>query len=144
MGGCAAASGIRFFTDRGLGSVIVPGALRAAGWLLITMDERYGTSDSQRLLDIEWIPEAVAQGDVILCKDLAIARNPLEAQLIYTNDARMFGLADANLSGPKMAEWFLRCEDQIVNAAKRAGRPFVMAVNPSYGLRRVRLHYPPS
>ena len=36
----AAASGLRFFLDRGLGSVVVPRALRAAGWSLETMDER--------------------------------------------------------------------------------------------------------
>jgi hypothetical protein len=42
MAGEAAASGLRFFLDCGLGSVVVPGALRAAGWLLETMDERYG------------------------------------------------------------------------------------------------------
>ena len=37
----AAASGLRFFLDRGLGSVVVPRALRAAGWSVETMDERY-------------------------------------------------------------------------------------------------------
>jgi hypothetical protein len=34
------ASELTFFLDRNLGSQIVPGALRAAGWVLETMDER--------------------------------------------------------------------------------------------------------
>ena len=42
MAGEAAASGLHFFLDRGLGAFVVPRALRAAGWMLETMDERYG------------------------------------------------------------------------------------------------------
>ena len=42
MAGEAAASGLHFFLDRRLGAFVVPRALRAAGWMLETMDERYG------------------------------------------------------------------------------------------------------
>jgi uncharacterized hydantoinase/oxoprolinase family protein len=49
--GEAAASGLRFFLDRGLGSLVVPRALRAAGWALETMDERYGADRSQEIQD---------------------------------------------------------------------------------------------
>ncbi|HTU71908.1 MAG TPA: hypothetical protein VMG38_00175 [Trebonia sp.] len=51
MAGEAAASGLRFFLDRGLGAIVVPGALRAAGWMLETMDERYGPDQSQSIQD---------------------------------------------------------------------------------------------
>lgn len=74
MAGDAATSGLRFFLDRGLGSVVVPRALRAAGWALETMDERYGTDRSQNIQDTQWIEEATVAGDVLLCKDLAIAQ----------------------------------------------------------------------
>jgi len=73
MAGEAAASGLRFFLDRGLGAIVVPGALRAAGWTLETMDERYGSDQSQSAQDPQWIEEAALAGDVLLCKDLAIA-----------------------------------------------------------------------
>jgi hypothetical protein len=72
--GGAAAAGLRFFLDRGLGSRIVPEALRQAGWMLETMDERYGKAESQKIKDTQWIEEASLAGDVLLCKDLAIAR----------------------------------------------------------------------
>jgi hypothetical protein len=88
MAGEAAASGLRFFLDRGLGAVVVPRALRAAGWTLETMDERYGTDQSQNIQDTQWIEEATLAGDVLLCKDLAIAQNPLEAQAVYMTSAR--------------------------------------------------------
>jgi uncharacterized hydantoinase/oxoprolinase family protein len=50
--GEAAASGLRFFLDRGLGSRMVPEALRQAAWVLETMDERYGKTESQRQLEL--------------------------------------------------------------------------------------------
>ena len=49
---------IRFFADRSLGSQVVPQALRAAGWLVETMDERYGAESSQLIRDVQWIEEA--------------------------------------------------------------------------------------
>jgi hypothetical protein len=142
--GEAAASGLRFFLDRGLGSRIVPEALRGAGWSLETMDERYGKSRSQTINDTQWIEEATLAGDILLCKDLAVAHNALEAQVIYMSSARVFGLAKASLIGVVMAQWYLDNEVKIVRAATRASGPYVMAVNPSYGLRRVKLAYPPS
>jgi hypothetical protein len=41
-----------------------------------------------------------------------------------------------------MAQWYLEHEDKIIKTALKASGPYVMAVNPSYGLRRVRLAYP--
>jgi hypothetical protein len=141
--GEAAASGLRFFLDRGLGARIVPQALRQAGWTLQTMDERYGKADSQKTQDTQWIEEAALAGDVLLCKDLAIAHNPLEAQVIYMTSARVFALSKADLTGPTMARWYVENEAKIIAGALKANGPYVMSVNLSYGLRRVRLAYPP-
>ncbi|MEU4834917.1 hypothetical protein [Streptosporangium sp. NPDC023615] len=80
VAGEAGESGLTFFLDRGLGSKIVPNALREAGWFLETMDERYGKDDSQRIDDVQWIEEATIRGDILLCKDLAITRNLVEAR----------------------------------------------------------------
>ena len=143
MAGEAAASELRFFLDRGLGARIVPQGLRQAGWTLETMDERYGKAVSQEIHDAQWIEEAALAGDVLLCKDLAIAHNPLEAQVVYMTSARVFALSRANLSGPDMARWYATHEAKIVATALRADGPYVMSVNPLYGLRRVKLAYPP-
>lgn len=80
---------------------------------------------------------------MLLCKDLAIAHNLLEAQVVYMTSARVFALSRANLTGPDMAHWYAANEAKIVAAALRADGPYVMSVNPSYGLRRVQLAYPP-
>lgn len=123
MAGEARASGLRFFLDRGLGSRIVPASLREAGWALETMDERYGKDVSQKIQDTQWIEEATLNGDVLLCKDLEIANNPLEAQVVYMSGARAFGLSNAQIIGPNMAKWFLTCEAKIVRMAQRSQGP---------------------
>lgn len=141
MGGEARESGLTFFLDRGLGSKIVPNALREAGWLLETMDERYGKNDSQRIEDVQWIEEATIRGDILLCKDLAITRNLVEARVIFMSGARIFAIANASVVGRDMADIFLANEARIVQAAQRVTEPFVFAVGRD-GLRRTRVRYP--
>ena len=125
--------------DRSLGSRIVPAALRAAGWVLQTMDERYGVERSPFIKDVQWIEDAVAQGDVILCKDLRIASNPLEAAVIDRTSARAFGLARRDVDAAAMAVYFLDFEERIFRMANRAEGPYVVSVSQN-GLRRVRLN----
>jgi PIN like domain len=98
---------LRFFLDRNLGSHIVPETLRAVGWTLETMDERYGVSESQLISDVQWIEEATDLGDVLLTKDLRIAANPLEAASVHRVSARAFGLARRDIDGRTMASYFL-------------------------------------
>lgn len=93
-------SRIRFFTDRGIGSRIVPAGLRAAGWSLATMDERYGPLVSQGIDDATWIRDAATNGEVVVAKDKAIARNALEVDAITYTDARVFVIANADRRAP--------------------------------------------
>jgi hypothetical protein len=130
---------LRFFVDRSLGSHIVPDALRNAGWVLETMDERYGAEASRLIQDTLWIEEATGRGDVILCKDLRIARNPLEAAVMNRMSARAFGLARRDIDGSSMIACFLSNEQRIFRMARRATGPYVVSVSEE-GLRRVRLN----
>jgi hypothetical protein len=132
---------LRFFLDRGLGAYVVPNALRSAGWRLTTMDERYGKSSSQRISDQQWIAEAAATGEILLCKDRAIATNPAEARVVYMHSARIFTLASAQVTGSDMSQILLSNQHRIVRMAARASGPYVVAVGQN-GLRRLRLAYP--
>ena len=84
------------------------------------MDERYGASASQGISDVKWIEKATANGDVLLSKDMAIARNPLEAAAIYRVSARAFALARQNIDGPSMARCLLANQQRIFRMAGRA------------------------
>jgi len=83
-----------------------------------------GKADSKHIQDTQWIEEASLAGDVLLCKDLAIAHNALEAQVVYMTSARVFALSNASLAGPAMAQWFIDNEAKIVAAAVRASGPY--------------------
>jgi len=117
---------------------MVPNALRAAGWALETMDERFGSKRSPSIKDTQWIEDAANRGDVILCKDLRIAVNPLEAAVVHRTSARAFGLARRDIDGPTMVDYFLNHQAQIFGMASRAEGPYVVSVSLN-GLRRVRL-----
>ena len=130
----------RFFMDRGLGSHIVSAGLRAAGWLVVTMDERYGPQVSQGVSDVDWIRDASIRGECLLTKDAKIASRPADAMAIYMNDARAFAMARADVTGPTMLAWFL-ANERAISRITRAKPPFVIAVGPK-GLRRKRLAYP--
>lgn len=118
---------------------MVPSALRAAGWVLETMDERYGAHMSPSIKDVRWIEDAANRGDVILCKDLRIAYNPLEAAAVNRTSARAFGLARRDIDGPTMATCFLSHQERIFRMANRAEGPYVVSVSQN-ALRRVRLN----
>jgi len=107
------------------------------------MDERYGPERSQYVGDADWIGDAARRGEVLLCKDRAIARGPAEAMAVYFNEAGVFALAHAGVTGPDMADLFLAAERAIVRMACRATGPYVVSVSRD-GLRRLRLAYPPS
>jgi hypothetical protein len=103
------------------------------------MDERYGVAESQNVSDVDWIEDATGRGEVLLCKDLAIARNQLEAETVFRVAARVFGLANANLTGVQTATCLLVREERIVAMAWRAAGPYVVSVSQR-GLRRCRLN----
>jgi hypothetical protein len=65
--------------------------------------ERLKTDGAEVLWDYGHRSEDEA--DRFLCKDLKIAGNPLEARVVFMKSARVFGLANAQLTGPAMASW---------------------------------------
>lgn len=128
---------VRFFTDRGIGSHIVPEGLRRAGWNVVTMDERYGTQRSQSVADETWIRDASREGDVLIAKDRRVAKRPLEAAVIRESRARVFVITSAQITGVDMLERLLRNEGAIRRQAGERG-PYVFGVDVGR-LHRIRL-----
>ncbi|WP_343046774.1 PIN-like domain-containing protein [Schumannella luteola] len=108
-----------------------------AGRALTTMDERYGPTRSQRVTDVEWITEATNRGEVLICKDRAIAKRPLEAEAIRHNAARVLVIASAQLTSSEMLRRLLDNESAIGRAARNPG-PFVLGVDVAK-LHRIQL-----
>jgi hypothetical protein len=118
---------LRFFTDRSLGDNQVPEALRAAGWNVISMRERYGPVAAQTLADIDWIRDATAEGEVLLTGDKAIAKRPLEVRAVIAASAQVFALGKNQLTGIQKVQRFLAHEKAIFRRASIASGPFVIS-----------------
>lgn len=130
---------LRFFVDRSLGNHVVPAALRAAGWDVVTMRQRYGEVSAQQLADIEWISDAADLGDVLLTADKAIARRPLEALAVIQAQARVFALGSNQITGSQSAARLVEHEHAIFRRARERPGPYVVSVTGS-GLQVVDLY----
>jgi len=129
---------VRFFIDRSLGDHEVPGALRAAGWHVVSMRERYGSVTAQSLADIDWIRDSTEAGEVLLTADKAIAKRPLEARAVVTAGARVFALASSQLTGQQKAARLLAHERAIFRRVQREAGPYIFSVT-GHGLERLKL-----
>lgn len=65
---------VEFLVDEDLSSRSVVAALRAAGMRVHTVPELFGKG----CLDVDWLPAAGERGLVVLTKDKAMQRTPLE------------------------------------------------------------------
>lgn len=122
-----------------MGAHFVPAALRAAGWEIVTLRERYGEQEGQGVQDPEWIKEAAGRGEVLLCKDKRIARRPLEAQELAKHSARGFAMGSGELTGDQMVARLLRHQQAIFRRAQRDPGPFIVSVAESH-LQTLKLH----
>lgn len=129
---------LRFFSDRSLGDHEVPGALRAAGWNVVSMRERYGSVTAQQLADIDWIRDATDHGEVLLTGDKAIAKRPIEARAVLAAGARVFALGNSQLIGREKGRRLLDHERAIFRRARVNPGPYIFSVT-GQGLRALKL-----
>lgn len=113
-----------FFIDRCLGKRRIIDVLQPLGLNLEVHDDHF----AQTTLDIEWLPEIGKRGWVILTKDAAIARRPLERQAVAQANCQMFMLASQNLSSKAMAEAFRVAMPAIEKFLIENPAPFIAKV----------------
>jgi hypothetical protein len=131
-------AGLHFFADRSLGDHEVPEVLRAAGWQIVSMRERYRSVTAQGLADIDWIRDASLAGEVLLTGDKAIAKRPLEARAVVAAGARVFALGNNQLTGMQKALRFSKQEQAIFRRAETQRGPYVVSVSER-GLQTLKL-----
>jgi hypothetical protein len=128
----------KFFLDRSLGRVVVPGLLREAGWDLVTLAEHYGVPEDERVADPEWIREAALRGWPILMKDKRIRYRRAEIDTVIQYRARCFVITKGDLPSVEMVGRFLAARQAIFEAAAQDG-PYIYAVQSD----RIDRLYPP-
>ncbi|MEO3854253.1 hypothetical protein [Acrocarpospora sp. B8E8] len=128
----------KFFVDRSLGRVAVPGLLRAAGWDLITLAEHYGVPEDEKVEDTRWIEDSAKLGWAVLMKDKRIRYRQAEIEAVIEHQARCFVITRGDLTSAAYAERFVTNQKAIFAAAVTAG-PYIYAVHAD----RLERLYPP-
>ena len=100
-------------------------AFRDGGHLAELYDDHF----PQNAADVEWIPVVVARGWVIVSRDQAIHRNPLERAVLFRAGARAFILTSSNVTGVEAGTIFLRHIEKIEALVREKPPPFIARVN---------------
>jgi hypothetical protein len=116
-----------FFLDRSLGRHEVAAALRAAGWLVRTHFEVFGSRDEE-VPDVEWLEYCGNEGLVVLSKDRRLRYRPAEISAIRRHRVRAFVLTGGSLRAAEQAARFVMHADAIAEAAAEPA-PLVYAVH---------------
>ena len=116
-----------FFIDRSLGRHDVATRLRAAGWLVTTHHEVYGSRD-ESVPDTEWLEHCGTEGLVVLTKDRRLRYRPAEAEAIRRYGVKAFVLTRGNLTADQQARRLLDNATRISEACAGDG-PFLFVVH---------------
>ena len=117
----------QLFVDRSLGRHLLPDALREHGFVVHTLASVFGEERGQHVVDEDWIAHAGAKGWVVLTKDDAIRRRPLELAAIERFRVQVFCLTNAGLRGDQQRDRFLANIYRITQRARKPG-PWICGV----------------
>lgn len=117
-------SSLTFLLDEDLASKSVLAALREAGLDVTSVPEQFGKGCK----DVDWLPVAGERGYVVLTKDKAMRRTPLEVAAVRDARVHYFSLTRGNLTAAQMATAILKAVSQIDGIVRsRSGRRAVLA-----------------
>ena len=112
-----------------MGTITVPDGLRALGVDVVTLSERYGEQEGQRLADVDWMPDVAARGEVALMSDSIHKKKDAEAEVLRSCGLRAF-VVNASLPAAVTVERFRTALAAIERACRRPG-PFVYRLHPT-------------
>ncbi|HWS55054.1 MAG TPA: hypothetical protein VN228_13045 [Pyrinomonadaceae bacterium] len=113
-----------FFVDRSLGRVIVPDALRKIG-LTVEVHADYFAHDAP---DTEWLEKCGKEGWIVLAKDKAIKKNPLEREAIFRHGLAAFFLIKTGATGEENAQAITKALPKIIGILENQRRPFIARI----------------
>lgn len=113
-----------FFIDLSLGKRVVAQSLRDAGACVEVHDDYF----PQDATDVDWLTSVGQRVWVVLSKDERIRRNPLERAAFDRALVKAFFLTQQGLSGPEMAEIFVKALPGITRRVVRQPGPFIYTI----------------
>lgn len=121
-----------------MGRIAVPDGLRRAGFLVVTLAERYGMPGDERIADETWLRDAGKLDDIVLMKDGRIRRRRPEIEAVRRFKVRCFCLSNGNLSSQEMVDRFTINRHRIEEASSEPG-PFIYAVRAA-DIQKLQFH----
>jgi hypothetical protein len=115
-----------FFVDRSLGGVIVPDALRKFGLNI----EAHADHFEHDAPDVLWLQRCGEAGWIVLAKDKAIKKNPLERRAIINHGLAAFFLVKTSATGEENAEAVIKAIQKIAGVLENQRRPFIARIQP--------------
>jgi hypothetical protein len=112
-----------------MGAKVVPEALRAAGFDVVTMQDYYGSAKAECLADEDWIPDVTQAGMTVLTKDSRMRFNRLVVNAILDSGARCFALARQDLTGRQMAQRLIDNKEEVLRVARARLGPYFFHVH---------------
>lgn len=103
----------------------MPTALRAAGATVETHDDHFADTT----LDVEWLAHAGQHGWIVLTKDEAIRRRPLELAALMSAGVAAFILTARGLTGAAMASLLVDALPRIERIVGTRARPLVATIS---------------
>jgi hypothetical protein len=133
LGGVAGS--VAFLVDEDLASRSVVASLRAAGMPVRTVPEEFGKG----CLDVDWLPKAGERGWVVLTKDKAMRRTPLEIEAVREARVAYFALTSGNLTAAQMVAAILaaRADIEAIVQSRRGRRAIVGKIGVTGAVRVV-------
>jgi hypothetical protein len=119
-----------FFVDRSLGRVTVPNALRTIG-LKVEVHADHFAHDAP---DTAWLQRCGAEGWVVLAKDKAIKKNPLERQALIAQGLAAFFIIKTNATGEENAKALVGAIHKIAGILENQRRPFIARIYANGGV----------
>ena len=110
--------------DRSLGRVTVPAALRKIG-LKVEVHADHFAHDAP---DTEWLERCGEERWIVLAKDRAIKKNPLERQAIFTHGLAAFFVLNSGATGEENAQAIVKGVKKIVGILENQRRPFIARI----------------
>jgi predicted nuclease of predicted toxin-antitoxin system len=118
---------LEFFIDRSLGGRVVAEALRQAGQIVHTHDVHFPSNAK----DVEWLTVVGQRGWIVLTKDERIRYRAIEQRALMQSRVGAFILTARGLTGPEMAEIYVRALPRIRRLVAKSPRPFIASVSRS-------------
>ena len=104
--------------------MVVPDALRKIG-LNVEVHADHFAHDAP---DTEWLKKCGEAGWIVLAKDRAIKKNPLEREAIFTYGLAAFFLIKAGATGEENAQAIVKAAYKIIGILENQRRPFIARI----------------